>query len=217
MSAPAADSDAEPRPENYRKHSVLSIVMCAIGALWFAAAFSNGWPNMTELGLAGLWVAIWGVAWLARIGAYISRVRDGRQKPNRTWRHWCLEPVVLLALVVLAMSGVFTEMRLRWSAAAMEKYARERIGQFGAWPTHPGPKGDITRRPEKGRRLGLYEILESEILFDGGVRFRTKSFLFGKGGFDFYAGGRKPSTPAGDQYRHVYGGWYQWKKDGHLF
>ncbi|MCK6445598.1 MAG: hypothetical protein L6Q99_04335 [Planctomycetes bacterium] len=149
-------------------------------------------------------LAIWFVVVL--LGLVQARL-DGRWRD--TWREqrvrWCVPPVLVVGLVVVAWFGVPLRVRFELSRSeldALAEHARhERAlvdAELEAW------------QPGEVHFVGTYPVTRIET-FDGGVRFLVARAGFVDAfGFAYSERGVPPNL-SGDEYERLAGEWYVWR------
>ena len=181
----------------------------AAGIGWFvfcAYAFSDAGINVLFIILAVHITGIWLAHWLFRLMRFLRLTRkhpDTRENLKHQLLPWCIEPLVLIVVGVLAGSGVLADMRFAASLHSMNAYAgKVRRGEVNLnfeW-FHPT------------RDIGLYSTSLTELLEDGTVRFITSSAgLMDRAGFA-HSPNSEPMRQGEDSYTHLYGKWWIWRK-----
>lgn len=178
------------------------IFRCAIWFAFCAFSFSDAGYNILLPIVAIPLAMIWAVIWLVRLVAYRKQQRN-QSKLIKTKKllFWMLEPITLIASIVLSTSGLFSYMRFIASESALNHYVESvRSGQVNLNFEFQHPS----------RHIGLYTVSVTDLLSDGTVRVITSSHsVLDKAGF-----ANSPSSPpprqGEDSYKHIFGQWWLW-------
>ncbi len=155
-----------------------------------------------------VWVlGLWGLSWFVRglimlVAFFISR-QHGSPKHIQPWKllYLCIEPASIVFSLALILFNISTSIRLKLSESVLTSYVQEvRAGrrslQHGGDPT---------------RRIGLFDVKETELLDGGTVRLITAEDFLDDAGL-VYSPKQKPPVRGEDTYRHLYGSWWHWQR-----
>jgi hypothetical protein len=170
--------------------------------------FSLFWLVFILIALTIWVVGLWGLSWLVRViitlaAFFISRYQQEPSKPVKPWTllYLGIEPVAIGLSLALILFNIPTSIRLKLSESALTSYVRE--VQAGRRSSQAG--GDPTRR------VGLFDVKETELLDGGIVRLITTEDFVDHAGF-VYSPQQQPPVRGEDSYRHLYGSWWHWQR-----
>ena len=153
-------------------------------------------------------LGLWGLSWLVRVIAMLATffIYRSQQEPSEPIKFWTLlyisiEPVAIGLSLALILFNIPTSIRLKLSESALTSYVREI--QAGRRSSQAG--GDPTRR------VGLFDVKETELLDGGIVRLITTEDFVDHAGF-VYSPQQQPPVRGEDYYRHLYGSWWHWQR-----
>lgn len=139
------------------------------------------------------------VVWAPRFVVALLR-SDGRPGLRRHWVRWAAAPVMGVAVVASAYSGLAGDVRFALSESGLEAYAREvAAGGETGW--------------DERSWVGLYPLERAEPLENGGARFVVSDTGFlNRYGFAWSPKG-PPEEGTGGGYEHIRGPWYVWEEE----
>jgi hypothetical protein len=182
----------------------LSLLLSLGWTIFILIAFSNAATDLLVI-MAVLFVVMsWGAALLIRILLTIASKLSPKIKERigRTisWS-WAIETATILLSLGLISWQIPFILRLKLSEPALTAYVRSVA------------KDKLTDRSTNypSRRVGLFQVKETERLDGGTVRMITTDDLLGDAGF-VYLPNRQPPIQGGDIYRHLYGNWWHWHR-----
>lgn len=171
-------------------------------------AFSDAAAHYLIVALTFGVLGLWGLSWLVRgmamlIAFFISRFQHEPSKSVKPWKLLCLgiEPVAIGLSLALIFFNISTSIRLQLSESALTSYVQEvQAGRRSQQPSGNPP-----------RRVGLFDIKETELLADGTVRLITAEDFVDHAGL-VYSPKQQPPIQGEDTYRHLYGSWWHWQR-----
>lgn len=120
-------------------HGLSGLVWAGLPCLLLISAFLGRWsapafwiPGACGLVAASLWFAMIRLAWNQRAAQSVKRAEAGSAEPMtpslRAWERWLFQPLVLLAVMALAVSLVTSVENLRgaWALRSMDQEFRAR-------------------------------------------------------------------------------------------
>jgi hypothetical protein len=146
------------------------------------------------------WGAALSIRLLLLIGSHSSP--QARTQSNRiiSWG-WTIETFTLLCSIGLIGSQLPFILRIKLSEPDLTAYVRSVNNDRLA--------NRSTKYPP--RRVGLFQVQETERLDGGIVRMITSDAFLDDAGF-VYSPDRQPPIRGEDSYRHLYGDWWYWHR-----
>ncbi len=184
------------------KRETKVLIPCVIFFIWCAVASSNASSDLISSIAILLIAAIWIVIWTVRFSfSYIKSKKGKAPKLNASF--WVIEPTCILLTLLLAYSGLFSLIRFALGEHALSQYVADvRSGKVNV---------DFEFVHER-KRIGLYQLIITEHLSDGTVRFITSSHnLLDSAGFA-NSESNPPQKRGEDSYKHIYGNWWVWHR-----
>jgi hypothetical protein len=185
--------------------SLKSSILLSLGWwIFILIAFSNAATDLFVV-MAVLFIAMcWGVALLIRvvltIGSHMSPEMRARSELRISWS-WAIETFTLFGSFCLISLHIPFILRIKLSEPDLAAYIRA--------VNDPKLTDRVTKYPS--RRVGLFQIKETERLDGGIVRMITTDAFLDDAGF-VYSPNRQPPIRGEDSYRHLYGDWWYWHR-----
>ena len=145
----------------------------------------------------GLWGLSGLVSAMIMLGAlFTSRFRHQSSQPIKLWKplHLGIEFAAIGVSLALILFNIPMSIRLKLSESALTQYVQEvRAGHRS-----------VQQRGAPTRRVGLFEVQETELLDGGIVRLITAEDFVDHAGF-VYSPQQQPPVRGEDAYHHLYG------------
>lgn len=185
----------------------LTILFSLFWLVFVLISFSDAAAHYLVVAFIACVFVFWGLSWLVRaIILLVTVLRSRQHQSPQSERRWkLLHPGIELAAMELSLALIFFNIplgiRLKLSESALTNYVQEvRAGRRS--PQH---WGDPTRR------VGLFDVKETELLGGGIVRVITAEDFIDHAGL-VYSPQQTPPIRGEDTYRHLYGAWWHWER-----
>lgn len=186
----------------------LTVLLCLFWLVFVLIAFSDAAAHYLIVILT-IWVfGLWGFSWFMRVlillgTLLISRFqqRPSQPVPLKKLLNLGIELATIGLSLALILFNIPTSIRLKLSESALMGYVQE--VQAG--------RRSLQQRGAPTRRVGLFDVRETELLTGGIVRLITTEDFVDHAGF-VYSPTQKPPIQGEDTYRHLYGPWWHWQR-----
>lgn len=184
----------------------LTILFSLFWLVFVLISFSDAAAHYLVVTFIACIFGFWGLSWLVRaIILLVTILRSRQHQSPQLERRWKLLHLgIELAAMELSLALIFFNIplgiRLKLSESALTSYVQEvRAGRRS--PQHWG---------EPTRRVGLFDVKETELLGGGIVRVITAEDFIDHAGLVYSP--QQPPIRGEDTYRHLYGAWWHWER-----
>lgn len=200
------ENHVSPEPQDQRP-AIISKLKVVWFSLWFVFVcvwFSDAGVDVIPMMILAYGILLWGAVWL--IGLFVAvALWFSASRPRIDFRRaclrWSIDPAVIFLSGFLAFSGILCRVRFLLCRPAFDAYAAEVTA--GRAEQH----GFGTPR----RRVGLFQVAETELHPDGVVRVITSGDFMDDAGFTF-APNHPPPVIGEDSYERISGNLYHWRR-----
>jgi hypothetical protein len=182
----------------------LSTALALGWSIFILVAFSNAGTDMfVAVAVLGA-IVLWGLALLIRALLWLisrSSPKNTTQSKSISAWGWAIEAFAIVSSIGLINWQIPLMLRIKLSEPHLVAYIRSI------------DRDKLTRRSTNypSRRVGLFQLRETEPLDNGVVRFITAKDFIDDAGF-VYSPNRQPPIKGEDSYRHLYGDWWYWHR-----